>query len=188
MDALLSTQKGNYLLVDAGELLEAVRVREINAALDFLFEELVSTGPAPTKRQRHEVFSRACSSILAESGVRNLEGFTEKYDLKCPVYGVHKQLRFSYASGTNGDLSLYQRVNIDKEMSVHDAALKFRMIVDGALVKRDRCIAMVQGSVLQESNNGAAANRDLLNMVCPVVDVDERDAAIERLRKLVLSD
>ena len=42
LDALLSTQKGNYILVDAGELIDEVKENEIDNVLDYLFEDLVN--------------------------------------------------------------------------------------------------------------------------------------------------
>ena len=40
--ALLTRQQDNYLLVDAGELLESIGKRELNAAVEFLYADLVA--------------------------------------------------------------------------------------------------------------------------------------------------
>lgn len=188
MDALLTSQKGNYILVDAGELLEELRVRDVDTAVDFLFNQLVAPSPSSevAAAERQDSFANACRDVLDKAGIRDLEGFTRKYELHCPVYGVNKHLRFSYGVGNNGHPdALYQKVSIDSDVSVHDAAFKLRAVIEHAIVdSRERCAVMIQASQIALSDNGAADNRKLLENICPVIDV-ENDLAVEKLRATI---
>ncbi len=186
VDALLSTQKGNYVLADAGEMLESIRLKDIDHALDFLFEELVSPTDHGSNKVLHQSLARECDLVIKEAGIRDIEGFRPKFPIECPVYGVKKRLKFSYGIAVaDRPTSLYQRVSIDHDPSAHDAAFKIHAATEHAIVNKDDCFVLIQSSQIARSTNGAAGNLKLLENLCPVVDIDDRQSAIEQLRKAV---
>jgi hypothetical protein len=190
MDALLATQEGNYILVDAGEMLETVSGRDLNKAITFLFNDLVATDEAQktvaTAAEGHESLRKLFDAIIKKSGIQEVKGFTTSPEIECPIRGIKKHLHFTCGIQPNGSAkALYQRVNLDRETSVHDAALKFENVINNAVVPRERCIAVVRSSQVEESENGAMDNLDLLKVICNVVDVDDEPAAVARLRESV---
>lgn len=183
MDALLTMQKGNYILVDAGELVQDVRVREVESALDFLFHELVGAPGQVSEVDRRESLSRACRCIVEDSGIRQREGFRPKFPVECAVYGVKKHLRFSYGIGNGHPQALFQRVSLDRDSSVHDAALKMHTLLERALLPEKRFAAFVQSSLAQESEE-AAENLELLRRLCVPIDVERHDEAVEAVKEV----
>ena len=45
LDALCKTQQGNYLLYDGGQVIDKIAGKQLDAAADYLFRQLVSRHP-----------------------------------------------------------------------------------------------------------------------------------------------
>lgn len=190
IDVLLATQEGSYILVDAGEMVDSVKTRDTDKAIAFLFNDLVAIADeneqASSVASEHIALSRLCSAAIKESGVRSAAGFGKDTAVECPIHSVRKNVHFTYGIKPNGHAkSVYQRVSIDKDQSVHDAALKLSAVIDHALIPKERCIAMIQASQIAASKNGAVENRKLLEAICRVVDVDDQQNAVEQLRESI---
>jgi len=191
LDALMSTQDGNFQLFDSGELIETVRLRDISRAVNSLFDELVAVQQPRSKKEHAITFAKECDQLMTDSGLRSFQGFRAKYDLTGSVYGITKHMQFHYGiddSAVGSPLALFQRVNIDHDSSVHDAALKIHSAVsEEKRVPKNRCIAMIQSGQIARSSNGAADNNKLLQSLCLVVDIDDAVSARQQLAETISS-
>ena len=189
LDALMSTQDGNFQLCDSGELMETVRIRDISKAVDSLFDELVAVKQPRSKKEHAITFAKECDQLITESGLRSFQGFRAKYDLTGNVYGIKKHMQFHYGiddSEQGRPLALFQRVNVDHDSSVHDAALKIHSAVsEEKRVPRNRCIAMIQSGQIARSSNGAEDNHKLLKSLCLVIDIDDVVNARKQLAETI---
>ncbi len=187
--ALMSTQDGNFRLVDSGELLEKVKMRDISRALNMLYDELVAVEQPRSKREHLITFAKECDKLMTDSGLRAVQGFRTKYDLSGSVYGITKHMQFHYgieASKDGEPLALFQRVSIDHDNSVHDAALKIHSVLsEERHVPKNRCVAMIQSGQIAKSTNGAADNHKLLQSLCLVVDIDDAINARKQLAETI---
>ncbi|MES2790098.1 MAG: hypothetical protein V4719_10780 [Planctomycetota bacterium] len=169
VEALLSTQSGNYLLVDAGELLETVGKRKIREATEYLYNELV-VPPEKAAKTEAASFKTRCDKLLSGLKLRS------HYPVPCSMYGVTRPLHFSYgADFNNKPLGVIHRVILRNETSVNNAGLILRQVQQDSIIPRDNCAAMVESSTI----NSKAADAALLWLkgICPVIDVDGPNAA-----------
>ena len=189
LDALMSTQDGSFQLFDSGELIETVHMRDITRAVNSLFDELVAVQQPRSKKEHAITFARECDKLMTDSGLRSIQGFRTKYDLTGSVYGITKHMQFHYGiddSDEGSPFALFQRVNIDHDSSVHDAALKIHSAVsEEKRVPKNRCIAMIQSGQIARSSNGAADNHKLLQSLCLVVDIDDAMSARQQLAETI---
>jgi hypothetical protein len=178
---VLDTQKGEYLLVDAGELAEVIRKRDMNSALDFLFRDLVASPERASKPTAHEM-EIACADVFKRAG---LEAAPSSREVNCPIYGVKKRVRFHYGLGSNGSdiTALFHRVNVANDVSVHSTALMVHCVTDAAMLQRNRCGIFYQGSAVDSSTR--SDNLKLLNQVGQAIDIDDPKAATSAVSSML---
>lgn len=182
VDALISTQDGNYLLVDAGEMIEPVGKRDIAKAVDFLFKELVAPTRADAAGQTAG-FKTLCDALFSQAMLTEREDYQTKFPVLCGLFGQKRPLHFSYGFGTAKDpLAVFQRVNLSNEMSVNNAALILHEVSDQTIVPREKCAALVQESAI--TSKAAESGHKWLSQVCTVIDVESKDA-VARLGGMV---
>ena len=182
IEVLLGTQKGNYLLVDSGELLQQVGKRDARKAVEFLFEELVRDPQSTSQQQRsprHLV--RRCDELFEATGLSSRADFRRNRTISCPVYGVDRHLKFNYVLGNGTPEAVFERVLLDKQYSVNSATLMLHTITREAGVSEGQCAALVQGSNM--TSRYADEGMALLGQFCQVIDVESPAAqtSIERI-------
>jgi len=169
VDALIGTQDGNYLLVDAGEMLEAVGRRNLSDATNFLFRELVAP-PKPEHRDAGDSLKAKCDALLEMSGLNRREDFRARYPVPLALYGQKHPVHFSFGFGSGVPESLFQRVVLSNELSVNNAAMTLHNVSDQAIVDSGRCAAIYQSSTISSASSEKALK--WLERICPVIDVD----------------
>lgn len=182
MDALLSTQDGNYILVDAGEVLQSVGKRDLAIVVESLFKELV----LPPERQEHDAgqtLKKSCDSLLSSLGLTDRDDYRAKFPVVCGLFGSKRTLHASYGFGNGHPLALLHRVVLPNEVSVNNAGLILHEAVDEGILPRQHCGALVQASAITTSK-AAKNGYEWLRGICNVIDIEESDAA-ERIREVV---
>lgn len=175
LEALLSTQKGQYLLVDAGELLDPIRKRDAAAAVDYLFSEIVAMPQETKGTSREPKLRQLCDRLFEKSGLASRGDFRQRYPLEISVFGGVREFRFSYGIGNGTPSAVFQNVRLSTETSVNSAALMLHEVTDKALLDRRNCGALIRGSDI--ISDAAEQGRNWLSKICEVVDVEAPDAA-----------
>jgi hypothetical protein len=178
LSALLTKQENNYLLVDAGELLEPIGKRQLQDAVDFLFGDLVAAPEQhhPGTETRASVGLRDyCETLFRTTGIAGRPDYHEDHPVKCPVYGVKKHLKFSHYIGNGHPDALFQQTNLRNQQSVNSSALMLHAVTESAMLPKDRCAALARESDL--STEAASEGLALLQAVCPVIFVDSEHAS-----------
>lgn len=188
VDALFTTDTETFSLVEAGEIIDRVNLKNAPKALNSLFSELVAVREQ-SQKEHAVTLERSSDKLIIKSGLKSVAGFRRKFDFTGSAYGVQKHMRFHYAIANDNQPSMViQRVNIDTDSSVHDTAFKANALVNEArLIPRNRCLALIQSSSVASSKNGAKENLEVLKRLCNVVDVDDTKAAREQLAELAMS-
>lgn len=182
MKALLSTQEGNYILVDAGELLEMIGKREITKATDFLFSELVATKEVK-KQLEKESLESLCRDVMQKSGISIKKEYRTNYPVLCTLYGqAHRPMHFNYGLVNGSPRNLFQRVSLQKEMSVNNAVLTLRAVIDNGIVEQNHCAVLTQSTSIK--SNATEKNFEWLQKICPVIDLDSTEATVS-LKEIV---
>lgn len=166
MRALLSQQEGEYLLVDAGELLNPISVREHQSALDCVYDDLVAVRSA---QHDEKSFLRECDRVIKLSTLDQREGFRRKYPVECPIFGVNRHFQVSYGLGNGKPSAVFHRVSILSSKSVDSAALMLHALAEQKIVDKARTAALVIQS--PGGSNRETEAVQLLNQVTNVVNV-----------------
>jgi hypothetical protein len=179
MDAMLEHQEGNYLLVDAGELLNAIPKKEIAPAVDFLFNDLVAHDSeervyGTSSRTGAGTLSQRAAELFARTGLSKRKEYKEGYKLECPVYGVKRHLKWSFAMVNGHPQAMYQVAKLGSEQSTNSAALMIHSATDSAILPPERVAALIQESDINSET--AEEGLKVLQRLCRVIAVDSSDA------------
>lgn len=178
--ALRRTSHEQYFFVDAGFLTEKISVRELPHVADFLYSDLVDTSHV-RQAPRGDTFDVACKRLLSDSGLasRVVKGF----QVQCDVYGVRKPLKFSYGAGDdmrpNGVL---QRVTLDREASVHDAALKIKCLTSDHKLEPHQCGIIVMAPPESARSELECENLEILSRLGAIIDLARFEDAVDVAR------
>lgn len=168
MDALMSTQKGNYILLD-GELLTSIKKRELGQVLDTLFDDLVSLRKKkPSAGEKTFVYQ--CDSLFRRAGI--------EYKARQPVEGVwdtvKKEFHPDYYVGNGKPDALMHRAKMSNEQSINSAALIMHAILNKGDVSRDHCRILIRGEDVRSKT--AEDGMKMFERLCPIIDVQKEDA------------
>lgn len=189
VDELLKTQKGNYLLFDAGFVAESVGPSQVGSVVDQLFGELVLT-------KKHSIFSvelehdslqSTANRALESSGVTSRDDFVSSYRIACKMFGVEQDMNFNYAIASESPHVLFQRVPI-RQQSVFGTAAMFDCVVSSKKIQSKRhCASLID--VPPEDQGKPSVNKALrmLRKVSEVVNLSDRESAAEQIRGIALA-
>ncbi len=178
VDALLSNQEGNFILVDTGEVMQRLRGREVSKATDFLFGELVATRTLRDPRGDRKKFDVQCVEVLRASGLAQRPDFKHKFSVPCPVNGMQLPVHFSYGLGADAPDALMQRAHLASEESITSSYMKIQSVFQAGILTRNRCVALYRKSDIASPT--AEHGHELLSKLCDVIDIESSDA-IDRL-------
>ena len=184
LDALLATQKGNYLLFDAGELVDPIAHGEAAAAINFLFDRLVRPTADADEATGPDTLKTLADQALENSGVAERPDFHASHQVQCKVFGVSQQLTFNYAIVPESTVAVFQRVPL-RQQSVMSAATMFHSVVHShSITDQARCGAIVD--VTDEEREKPAVVRMLrtLRKVAKVVDLSDRAQAERTIKSI----
>jgi hypothetical protein len=177
LDALRMTQKGNYLLYDAGRLHKDVAPSEIEDATAFLFRELVSGGRHP-KEAKDDEFTSEVNELLDEAGYTSQPDWKGAAEVPCVIEGVEQPFKFNFVLGNGKPRIVGQRVPVNRPQSVNSAAFMLEWVgrTRKVAAKRRRFAAI--DSRASKGDSGHAA---LLSRFATVVDLANKNKARDLL-------
>jgi len=175
LNALLTTEGGNYLLVDAGFIPRKLPVKDMDKAINFLFSELVAS-PTSDSPESSSVtsFAKQCEAIFDTIGLEVGNRFKKNEKVECPVYGSNRHLNCNYYLGNGHPEGILQRAKLSSEQHVSSAAMVVHAVTDKALVPKNKCRFLVRSCDI--NTEIAEENYKFLSKVCEVIDVDKESA------------
>jgi hypothetical protein len=183
IEALQQSGRGNFVLVDAGVVLDFVGEEELPAVADQLFSELVETN-APEETRDLDL-DAVCDQLLEQSHLINHKNFYTNYPVHCAVNGVEEDYVFSHAFA-NGTLQrLYQRLPLPKgkarlRKNVHDVAWSFEQVFKQRIVEPQNAGVLVYVTEEQEIQPDIDRSLKLLRSLTRVINLrDERTGQLE---------
>ncbi len=169
LDALQSTEKGNYLLVDAGELLQRIKKRDLESATEYLFEDLVAIRESRIT-DRQQSLASMCDHLISEVGL----DVAARKEIECTWHGVSRHLHPDYYVGNGHPDAILQRAKLSSEASINNAAHLVDILLDQGIVQEDRCRVLVRSGDM--ASKTAEEGLALFDRMCGVVDVESKDA------------
>jgi hypothetical protein len=187
LDVFMLSQEGSYQLHDVGEMLEAVSVRDVGAAVDQLYRDLVD---GPRNRQGEtpsDAFSEACESVLDESGLTDRSGFCSPCSLPMSVFGVDRPVHFDYGLlPGESPQALFRQVRLRSAQSVESGAFAWECVKKSRTVTaKERCISLVFTSGEDQGKGPISQNIAVLQHFSNVIDLRDRARAVAMIKKAV---
>jgi len=181
VDALVRTSRGNFVITEAGELLDRVTEDELPAVADQLFASLVETNAPDEPRDLD--FDEKCDQLLALSGLPQHRNFHNRFPVTCSVNGVSEEYVFSHALA-NGTLErLYQRWPLPKgkkniQKHLHDTTWRLEQVVRQNIITADRTVVLVDVTAEQQAAPEAEKSLHLLRSMARVINLQDEPLAL----------
>lgn len=183
---LKAANKGNFVLVDGGELLDPIELNEADQLVDYLFSTLVESPRADEVRDVS--LDEACDEMIENTNLDTNPHFHTRFALQCTVApDIVEEYTFSHAV-KNGTLErLYQRVPLSKwkllmRKNVHDAAWMFDKVTSSKLIQHDKTGALVYVSEEQQAESDISRLLKVLGSVTRVINLRNRTEAMSEFR------
>ncbi len=182
LDALLETQRGNFLLFDSGFIADKIKVGEVESAADFLFQKLVLRDKATDTQSPVDApvrMDRMCKKIFADAGLAEREDFKTTKPVPCAMGKVVREFRPHYALFPNETpLAVWHRVDVSQVRDIDSTAFMFEQLIAKSVVSgRARCGALVHGNLGENQVSGAI---ETLSEYSTVINVDDPLTAVRR--------
>lgn len=183
IDALQRTSRGNFAVVDAGSILDAIGEEELPAVANQLFSQLVEV--FSPEEPRDLGFEELCDQLLERAQLTRHRNFHNRYPVRCTVRGVEEEYVFSHAVA-NGTLErLYQRFPIPKQANriqkSRDAtAWSLEHLLDSQTITSEKIVLLMDATPEQQTQPEVDKTIRLLQSMSRIVNIhNENDVLAE---------
>jgi hypothetical protein len=191
MAALSQASRGQFVLEEGGEVIDARDEESIEALVDSLYAGLVEE--SATDEPRDPTLNDVCERLIEQTGLNSDNNFKRQLSVVCSVGEagrVDEYYQFSYAY-KNGSLKrLYQQVAIPKrrkaiEKNSRASAWMFEQVVRAHKIpSKDDVTALIYASEAQLAEPDVARALGVLAAVGRVLNVANETAAREEFAAL----
>ncbi len=139
LSVLQTANKGNFVLVEGGLLLDPVNSEEMPDVADRLYAMLVDG--SGLEESRDQTMEDICDRIIQEANLTQNPNFRTRFEVKCEVAtNTEERFEFSHAFVNGSPQRLYQRVPLSKKKTVlrktvHDSAWMFKKVIDAGIIQ-----------------------------------------------------
>lgn len=185
LDALRSKSRGNYLLVSAGVLLDRVSAEDMDDTVDFLFEKLVGDQHQDPKDQEHRILRRSWKKVVSTAGLRRRSDFKERYNLRCSIEGVSRDLKFDNAIANGKPTAVFQHALLHRDESVNNAYVMLASVTRQQILPKDRCACIIYATDVSLASDVYSAI-EMLRLHSTIINVGSEDDALDTLDSMSL--
>lgn len=181
IETLQQTSRGNFAVVDAGSILDAVSEEELPTVANQLFAQLVES--SSPEEQRDLGFEELCDQLMERTQLTKHRNFHVQYPVKYTVRGVEEEYVFSHALA-NGTLErLYQRFPIPKRMSQiqknRDAtAWSLEHLLEAQTITPDKIVLLMDATPEQQAQTEVDKTIRLLASMSRIVNIRNENVAL----------
>ncbi len=181
IEALQQTARGNFVVVDAGSVLDDISEEELPTVADQLFAQLIEVNTA--EEPRDIGFDELCDSLMVRAQLKHHRNFHDRYPVRCTVRGVDEEFLFSHAIA-NGTLErAYQRFPIPKRKTQlqknRDAtAWMLESLLNTNVITADKTVLLVDATPEQISQTEVDKSIRLLGTMSRVVNIHNEAEAL----------
>ena len=164
LEALMSWNKGSFMLNEGGYGLDDVQADDLGEFTNYLYRMLVDTSDGDEVQD--PTLNELCDQVIKEADLQKNPYFQSAFKVECPItIGPQVSVityEFSHAY-KNGSLHrLYQRVPLSRRKTVlrktvHDSAWMFEKVIEQNIISAD------QGGVLVHVNEEDQQDKDVLD-------------------------
>lgn len=181
IEALQQTARGNFVVVDAGSVLDNVSEDELPKVADQLFAQLIEVNTA--EEPRDIGFDELCDSLMVRAQLKHHRNFHDRYPVRCTVRGVDEEFLFSHAIASGTLERAYQRFPIPKRKTQlqknRDAtAWMLESLLNTNVITPDRTVVLVDATPEQISQTEVDKLIRLLGSMSRVVNIHNEAEAL----------
>lgn len=175
MEALQKTSKGNFVIADAGTVLDEVGEGELAAVANQLYSQLVLEA-SPSEEVPDRSFEERCDELLVKTQLKSHRHFQDRYPVKCTVRGVEEEYVFSHALANGTIERLFQRFSIPKtkgriQKSRDAMAWTLESLINGKVVSSDQAVLIVDETPERQSETEVEKTLKLLGGMSRLVNI-----------------
>jgi hypothetical protein len=178
---LCEWSRGNYVLVDGGEVPGNVQEDELTALADYLFQETVAV-EEERERKEYEYARLNAESIrlMKTTGIAERPDFVKDASAWYKIHGVQRYVKFDFAlGGTALPDSVFHRVLLTHQKSFDSEFLHIDWFIRSRKYDRSRFAALVIAPFKETKEQ--KENRALLETTVTVVNLADERAAHQQL-------
>lgn len=182
LEAIKASSKPQFMLAEAGSLMESIAADELPALVDELFSSLVEQqSPTDRGQAESELLRASANEFFKRTKLVEREDFRNHFPQVCRVHGILREIHFDNAVGDVGrPFAIFQRVLLLREQSAGNAIHMLDWYGKmPAAPPQERRFALVHSSQAVQTP-GAATNLSILNTVSTVLDLANPDDASQR--------
>ena len=194
VQSLLETQRGNFVLSPAGELLEPIAWDDLDEVATQLFDELVASPSSRAKKRSPEEANAglmsvrtACRDIFSNLSVWPHPEMKRDCPVQCKVGNAFQEFRFDYRWSQNTKRYV-QAVNIADATKVNATAFMFEWAAKSKSqdFENSQFAAAINAADDSIDPTVLDRNRDMLAGFCEVIDVADTERATASFRSLLM--
>jgi hypothetical protein len=175
IEALQQTGKGNFVIADAGVLLDEVGVDDLASVANQLYSQLVLE-TSPSEESPDRSFDERCDELLVKTQLKAHRHFQDRYPVKCTVRGVEEEYVFSHALANGTIERLFQRFSIPKtkgriQKSRDAMAWTLESLINGKVVTSDQAVLIVDETPERQSETEVDKTLRLLGGMSRLVNI-----------------
>lgn len=181
MEALRETAQGNFVLTEAGAVMDQVGESDLPAVANQLFAQLVQEASSPDE-PKDRSFEERCDELLARTQLKSHRHFQDRYPVKCTVRGVEEEYVFSHALANGAIDYLFQRFPIPKtkgriQKSRDAMAWILESLTNAQLITADKAVLIVDATPEQQNQTEVEKTIRLLGSMSRIVNVFDEPQA-----------
>jgi hypothetical protein len=193
VDVLIASTHGNFVLNDAGFVLDPVPAEELSDLTNYLYSTLVED--EGTDEPRDLTLDTICDELISTAGLKSDPHFHTRLslDVELNQLGVFETLEFSYGYKNGSIQRLYQRVPLAGShtairKNVHDCAWMFEKAIASRVVDKEQTAALVYLPEEESIEPSVESMLSVLRSETRIVNVENRPVALKELQGFGASD
>jgi hypothetical protein len=181
MEVLQQTARGNFVVMDAGSVLDDISEEELPTVADQLFAQLIEVN---TPEEPRDIgFDELCDSLMVRAQLKHHRNFHDRYPVRCTVRGVDEEFLFSHAIANGTIERAYQRFPIPKRKTQlqknRDAtAWMLESLLNTNIITSDKTVLLVDATPEQISQIEVDKSIRLLGSMSRVVNIHNEAEAL----------
>lgn len=189
LNAIVESGKGNFVLTEAGEIMDFVGEEDLPFVAEQLFQQLVK--PNASDDPRDLTLDEIVEELLNRFMIRQHKNFKPNYMVPCPVNGVMEELVFSDAIANGSPIKLYQRMSLPKTKpalrnTYRAVAYSFEHVIRAKQIKEEDTGVLVYATEEQLNSPDVRKALEVLESISRVVNL--HDAASSEKEFAMLAD
>lgn len=186
VDVLKTKSREQFMLVDAGVLLESITRKDLPIVLKDLYDDLVAR-PTDQESPHAEAAVKlrtACRRAFDESGLSKRKDYHVDYPCHFHVGKSKRGFIFDVGLHDRRPKAIFHRITLWNPDDVDSMALRFKGVRDEFDLKKEQCSALVYLSPDDLKDKATKSAFEMMRELVKVVNMTDESAAVSYFRRV----